>query len=213
MVKKRLDFSQKYKRYSREVSTTLHASLIQAISHSMMLPLFLVDTQGAVRTYHDATLIYGANLHARLKKGEAGEIRCQIRKSQPELRCLQNCNRCSIRQIALKAIENNEVLYKKDKFCVYESNTLQELLLLLTASPMRTPRGTMAVVLAQDISIVTELQGVLPSCAVCKKIREKGGNWITYEMYIEQHSEAYFSHDLCPECLQNYLVPVRLAKT
>jgi hypothetical protein len=44
------------------------------------------------------------------------------------------------------------------------------------------------------------LQGILPICCSCKKIRNKNGNWEKLETYIPQHSEADFTHGICPEC-------------
>ena len=45
------------------------------------------------------------------------------------------------------------------------------------------------------------LQGLIPICASCKKIRDDKGYWNQIESYIEEHSNAAFSHGLCPECL------------
>jgi len=41
---------------------------------------------------------------------------------------------------------------------------------------------------------------MLPICASCKKIRDDQGYWQQVESYIIQHSEAQFSHSICPEC-------------
>jgi len=41
---------------------------------------------------------------------------------------------------------------------------------------------------------------MLPICASCKKIRDDRGYWNKIEAYIEKHSEAEFSHGICPEC-------------
>jgi hypothetical protein len=49
---------------------------------------------------------------------------------------------------------------------------------------------------------VKALSGLLPICASCKKIRDDKGYWNQIESYIREHSEADFSHGLCPECLQ-----------
>lgn len=48
------------------------------------------------------------------------------------------------------------------------------------------------------------LQGLLPICASCKNIRDNEGNWKQLETYIKQHSEAEFSHGMCPHCLQEH---------
>jgi two-component system, response regulator PdtaR len=47
---------------------------------------------------------------------------------------------------------------------------------------------------------VKKLSGLLPICASCKKIRDDQGNWQQIERYIQSHSEADFSHGICPDC-------------
>jgi hypothetical protein len=50
------------------------------------------------------------------------------------------------------------------------------------------------------IEEVRVLRGFLPICSSCKKIRSMEGSWTMLEKYIVEHSEAEFSHGLCPEC-------------
>lgn len=45
-----------------------------------------------------------------------------------------------------------------------------------------------------------KLRGLLPICSCCKKIRNGDGEWEQMEVFIREHSEADFSHGLCPEC-------------
>jgi PAS domain S-box-containing protein len=47
---------------------------------------------------------------------------------------------------------------------------------------------------------VRTLRGLLPICAWCKRIRGEDGNWHTLESYVTQHSDASFSHGICPRC-------------
>jgi hypothetical protein len=44
------------------------------------------------------------------------------------------------------------------------------------------------------------LEGFLPICANCKKVRDEEGNWQLIESFIHDHSEARFSHGICPDC-------------
>ena len=44
------------------------------------------------------------------------------------------------------------------------------------------------------------LEGILPICSFCKNIRDEKKNWVSLEEYIQKHSEADFSHSLCPVC-------------
>ena len=45
------------------------------------------------------------------------------------------------------------------------------------------------------------LSGLLPICSHCKRIRDDSGYWNQVESYVSKHSEAEFSHSLCPSCL------------
>lgn len=49
---------------------------------------------------------------------------------------------------------------------------------------------------------IKTLRGLLPICAWCKKIRDDKGYWKQVETYVEEHSEALFTHGICPECLK-----------
>jgi len=46
-----------------------------------------------------------------------------------------------------------------------------------------------------------KLQGLLPICSSCKKIRDDGGYWQQIESYISVHSDAKITHGICPECI------------
>jgi hypothetical protein len=61
-------------------------------------------------------------------------------------------------------------------------------------------REQVIVKLQQALAQVKRLSGFLPICASCKKIRDDQGYWQQVEAYIRDHSEAEFSHGLCPEC-------------
>lgn len=54
---------------------------------------------------------------------------------------------------------------------------------------------------------VKQLQGLLPICSYCKKIRDDQNYWQQVESYIARHSEAQFSHGICPECYEREVKP------
>ncbi len=51
---------------------------------------------------------------------------------------------------------------------------------------------------------VKVLSGFIPICAGCKKIRDDEGFWQELEQYVSEHSDATFSHGLCPNCIKKY---------
>jgi response regulator RpfG family c-di-GMP phosphodiesterase len=56
--------------------------------------------------------------------------------------------------------------------------------------------------LHQAMDHIKTLQGILPICSFCKKIRDDEGYWDRVEVYVEKHSDAEFSHGICPECMK-----------
>ncbi len=56
--------------------------------------------------------------------------------------------------------------------------------------------------LKDALARVKALSGLLPICSNCKKIRDDKGYWQQVENYLEDHSEAQFSHSLCPNCVR-----------
>jgi len=63
-------------------------------------------------------------------------------------------------------------------------------------------RERLIVELQRALAEVRHLSGLLPICSCCKKIRDDQGYWSQVEVYIQNHSEAEFSHSICPDCAQ-----------
>jgi len=91
----------------------------------------------------------------------------------------------------------------------------------ISLSPSQNEAGMLVIAAIRDISerkraavererLIAELEdalakvkllsGLLPTCAACKKIRDRDGQWQPMEAYIRHHSEAQFTHTLCPDC-------------
>lgn len=61
--------------------------------------------------------------------------------------------------------------------------------------------------LEEALARVKQLQGLLPICSYCKKIRADQNYWQQVEGYISEHSEAIFSHGICPDCFEKFVKP------
>jgi len=100
-------------------------------------------------------------------------------------------------------------------------------------SPVNAPTGLLVLAVVRDISerlsaveaqvsLITQLQsalaevrtlrGLLPICSYCKKIRVDTGSWQQIEVYLKAHTEAEFSHGICPACVENQLTELRNRK-
>jgi PAS domain S-box-containing protein len=58
--------------------------------------------------------------------------------------------------------------------------------------------------LQSALASVKSLSGLLPICSGCKKIRDDKGYWSQVESYVQQHSEATFTHGMCPDCIKKF---------
>ena len=76
------------------------------------------------------------------------------------------------------------------------------------AKPFRIPellaRVRVHVELVRARREIRTLRGILPTCAYCKRIRDEEGAWHTLESFVTGHTEARFSHGICPGCIPVY---------
>ncbi|MBI5439761.1 MAG: response regulator transcription factor [Deltaproteobacteria bacterium] len=61
--------------------------------------------------------------------------------------------------------------------------------------------------LESALAQVKQLQGLLPICSYCKRIRDDENYWEQVELYIGKHSHAQFSHGICPACFEKHVRP------
>jgi DNA-binding response OmpR family regulator len=64
--------------------------------------------------------------------------------------------------------------------------------------------------LAEAVRQIRTLHGILPICSFCKKIRDDQGYWEQVETYVRNHSQADFSHSVCPDCMQHHYPEIRI---
>jgi phosphoserine phosphatase RsbU/P len=74
------------------------------------------------------------------------------------------------------------------------------------SKPFDPDQLTSRLIVAERITSVQDrvkrLEGILPTCMYCKKIRDKQNQWVGIESYISNHSQASFSHGICPGCYE-----------
>ena len=96
----------------------------------------------------------------------------------------------------------DEVFFNLMIFDVPDSEIYTRFLILVTFIIFGFTVGHIISRLEKALSEIKILSGFLPICSSCKKIRDEKDNWNQMEMYIRDHSEAEFTHSLCPECFK-----------
>ncbi len=86
-----------------------------------------------------------------------------------------------------------------------DANTLIGVVLTLSDETERRKaeyeREQLIAQLEEALAKIRILRGLLPVCASCKRIRDRDGQWQNIETYLHKHSEASFTHTICPECV------------
>lgn len=77
-------------------------------------------------------------------------------------------------------------------------------LFLKLTEPIITKLYSTIELLEKTLGEVKTLRGIVPICSFCKKIRNDQGYWDQVEVYVKAHTEADFSHGVCPDCLKQH---------
>jgi hypothetical protein len=81
---------------------------------------------------------------------------------------------------------------------------LGSILFVLVTNPLMRRLQESVTGLEKALAEVRTLEGILPICSYCKKIRKDDGEWDAVDVYIAMRSEADFSHSICPGCMQEH---------
>src|SRR4030042_7172515 len=95
--------------------------------------------------------------------------------------------------------ENTRVIRDKEDHVLFYEGSFQD---ITERKRIEEEREKLIRELQEALAKVKTLSGFLPICMSCKKIRDDKGYWEQVEVYVRDHSEAEFSHGLCPECMK-----------
>ncbi len=113
-------------------------------------------------------------------------------------------------EIAVQAMKQGAMDYvvkgrvKDDDFCRVVQAAMEKAFLIQTIRRQQEEKDQLIKQLQEALDQVKTLKGIVPICACCKKIRDDRGYWQQVETYIQNHSDAEFSHGVCPDCLRKY---------
>ena len=95
---------------------------------------------------------------------------------------------------------NNELSWRSNQLAIANERLKGE---ILEHEKAEEEKSDLIIELQNALEQVKRLSGLLPICASCKKIRDDSGYWHQVEEYIGKHSEAQFSHGICPDCIRS----------
>ncbi len=180
---------------------------------TLPLALMIVNDATKIEVINEAAqnIFNISNEEAYLQK--CGKILKCINADTPEGcgECIV-CRKCILRKSVLEALNGKVVSRNKGAFHVLHQDEVKVLTLLITASPIHYKDKTMVIVITEDVSLITQLQGMIPICSVCHRIHDEKGEWMGLEEYLMKHSEAELTHDICPVCSEKMRLKHALSK-
>jgi len=165
--------------------------------------LFVVDEDVRILFWNKAAVsLIGPNPEQAYRK-RGGEVLHCIHATDVLEGCgrAECCRDCMVRQSVAEAFRGNKTFRKKTRMELEDAaGLIREVYLLVTAAPFACDGRSFVLLSLEDLSELIQLRSLLPICASCKKIRDEGDHWETFEKYISTHLDVEFSHSLCPDC-------------
>ncbi|WP_458462521.1 hypothetical protein [Paenibacillus sp.] len=104
--------------------------------------------------------------------------------------------------ICVYTVYNEERWFRAELTPLSHADSILDTNLALIAHADITEQKKTERQLKKALSEVRTLRGLLPICAVCKQIKDEEEHWNSVESYLEKHTHAEFTHDICPECIR-----------
>ncbi len=181
-------------------------NFFRTIFNVIPVTAMIMDEQGRVFKINE-TASYLFDVDYDYQAMKSGTILQCINRNLDEEGCgySRKCCSCVIKKTASQALSGSTVHRAKGKVTIEKNNMIFTMSILVSSAPLVYQGKNYAVTIIEDVSEVTELQGLIPICAHCLKIRDDEGYWRRIEKYIEDHSEAEFTHDICPKCTKEII--------
>lgn len=192
---------------------------LESIIRSVPDIIYRLDAQGRITFISDAVVGYGYLPHDLLTRSileivhpddrSAAAYRINERRVKKrdqdflEFRFLVGDSAPLVSEPEPIFLVNAQGLYRKEKPDVSAFIGTQGIARDITQRKLRDKeREKLVNELRHALQEVKTLSGLIPICASCKNIRDDKGYWNQIESYISSHSDAQFSHGICPECAQ-----------
>ncbi len=184
------------------MSNEKQSGLLRKIFDAMPSMVFVVDDDVKVQEYNKAAADFLRIERLAILKHRGGEIlHCMHSTEAPE-GCGHSsfCDGCVIRNSVKSAFEGNLVERVRTKMEVLKGENKIDIYALITATPFTYEDQKLVLLVIEDISVIAELQRMIPICSICHKIRDEKEAWQQIEAYFKDNWDVDFSHSLCPDC-------------
>jgi PAS domain S-box-containing protein len=200
------------KRKEAEHDLRVSEKKLRDITSHLAEGIYVMDRHGTIKFMNpEAERLLGWTMEELNEKGAHNLI--HFRKADGSALPLEECRMQKVITTGESFVSAEEVFVRKDgrifPISVVSSPILEQGRVVASVTAFRDitqrkeleqQREQLIIDHMHALSQIKTLSGMLPICASCKRVRDDQGYWNQIESYVEQHSEAEFSHGICPEC-------------
>lgn len=178
------------------------SGLLRKIFDAMPSMVFVVDDDVKIQEYNKAAADFLLIERLAILKHRGGEILQCIHSTEAPEGCgyAPFCEGCVIRNSVKSASEGYRIVRTRTRMEVLSGGNKTEIYALITATPFSNEDQKLVLLVIEDISVIAELQRMIPICSICHKIRDEKEAWSKIEAYFKDNWDVDFSHSLCPDC-------------
>jgi len=177
-------------------------------------PVLLIDSDLSIIAANSAAVVLSGEKPDNILRKQSGDaFYCLQATSNPQ-GCTHgnSCDSCILQGSMRRALSGDKVQRARAKLEIVKNGKVEEFYALVTTSPLTIDEKRYCLMIIEDISELVELQGILPICSYCKKIRHDDKAWSQMESYLSKHLDVVFSHGICPDCLQIQMAELKELK-
>jgi two-component system sensor histidine kinase VicK len=200
------------KRKEAEQGLRTSEKQLRDITSNLAEGLYVMDGEGAITFMNpEAERLFGWTMDELNEKGAHNLV--HFRRADGTALTLEDCEMHNVINTGTRFMSADEVFVRKDgtvfPISVVSSPIFEQGRAIASVTAFRDitqrkeleqEREQLIIDHMDALSQIKTLSGMLPICASCKRIRDDKGYWNQIEAYIQEHSEAEFSHGICPEC-------------
>jgi hypothetical protein len=180
------------------------SNLLKSIFDAIPSPAFLFSEELIAVAANQYAVNVSGDAPLSLLRRKTGDVFGCFHSRKLSLAC-EDCPRlhdCVFISTLHSAFKGVRVVKVRAKLGILKENQNCPYFCLITASPLELDGQRYCLMILEDIGELVELQGILPICSYCKKIRNDERAWQQMEGYLSSHLDVTFSHGVCPDCLK-----------
>ncbi len=180
--------------------------MFKTITDELPVPVIVVDSDVKIVYANKSARTFVGEESANILRKRWGEIlHCVNQGISPEGCGRQAvCKGCGIRQIVASAYREGKGGRHLEEFLMQESKAVRRVRFVIHSVLTSIEGNDHVMLVLDDITDVVEGKGVLPICAVCKRVREADNKWEEIETYLSNRAGIMITHTVCPECVVSH---------